>query len=205
MSGQLLRSPFPFQQRILIMTQSTLTQQALPVDEQSVAQEELNHLLVTQSETVAPAKDPLTHRDRQIIATIINSTPDQIKTIWIEGGITVWVQIKSGGRLPFDKNWFAARVAQVKPTIAEPETPRQRNDRLSDELEQACRKYGLSHGEIDWLSFSTKIFQDGRLVGFVGCNAEGWYSRPRLYGRNQVADTADRAIAYLGVRPVVAA
>jgi hypothetical protein len=185
--------------------QSTLTQQALLVDEQSLAQEELNDLLVTQSETVAPTQDPLTHRDRQIIATIINSTPDQIKTIWIEGGITVWVQLSDSGRLPFDKNWFASRVAEVKPTIAEPETPRQRNDRLSDELEEACRKYELRHGDIDWLSFSTKVFRDGRLVGFVGCNAEGWYSRPRLYGRNQVADTADRAIGYLGVRPVVAA
>lgn len=185
--------------------QSTLTQQALPVDEQTLAQEELNHLLVTQSEAVAPAKDPLTHCDRQIIATIINSTPDQIKTIWIEGGITVWVQLKRGGRLPFDKNWFASRVAEVKATITEPETPRQRNDRLSDELEEACRKYELRHGDIDWLSFSTKVFRDGRLVGFVGCNAEGWYSRPRPYGRNQMADTAEKVIGYLGVRPVVAA
>ncbi len=187
------------------MAYGTLTQQALPADEQSVAQQELNHLLVTQSETVAPTQNPLTHRDRQIIATIINTTSDQIKTIWIEGGITVWVQLKRGGRLPFDRTWFAARVAQVKPTITEPETPRQRNNRLSDELEEACRKYELRHGDIDWLSFSTKVFRDGRLVGFVGCNAEGWYSRPRLYGRNQVADTADRAIAYLGVRPVAAA
>ncbi|MBD2682401.1 hypothetical protein H6H03_33725 [Nostoc paludosum FACHB-159] len=187
------------------MAYGTLIEQALPVDEQSVAQQELNDLLATQCETVAPAKDPLTHRDRQIIATIINSTPDQIKTIWIEGGITVWVQLKGGGRLPFDRTWFAARVAQVKPTIAEPETPRQRNERLSDELEQACRKYGLSHGEIDWLLFSTKIFQEGRLVGFVGCNGEGWYSRPRLYGRNQMAQTADSAIGYLGVRPLAAA
>ncbi|MBD2683564.1 MULTISPECIES: hypothetical protein [Nostoc] len=187
------------------MNQTTLTQQALPIDEQSLAQQELDDLLATQSETVAPAKDPLTHRDRQIIATIINSTPDQIKTLWIEGGITVWVQLTDSGRLPFDRTWFATRVAEVKPTIAEPETPRQRNDRLSDELEEACRKYELRHGDIDWLSFSTKVFRDGRLVGFVGCNAEGWYSRPRPYGRNQVADTADRAIGYLGVRPVVAA
>ncbi|MBD2451843.1 hypothetical protein H6G76_32935 [Nostoc sp. FACHB-152] len=187
------------------MPYGTLIEQALPVDEQQKAQQELNDLLATQSETVAPTQDPLTHRDRQIIATIIDSTPDQIKTIWIEGGITVWVQLKGGGRLPFDKTWFAARVAEVKPTIAEPETPRQRNERLSDELEEVCRKYGLWHSDIDWLSFSTKVFREGRLVGFVGCNAEGWYSRPRLYGRNQVADTADIAIAYLGVRPVVAA
>lgn len=85
------------------MNQTTLVQQAFPIDEQSLAQQELNHLLVTQSEAVAPAKDPLTHRDRQIIATIIDSTPDQIKTIWIEGSITVWVQLKGGGRLPFDR------------------------------------------------------------------------------------------------------
>ncbi|MBD2439761.1 hypothetical protein [Nostoc sp. FACHB-110] len=187
------------------MAYGTLTKQALSVDEQQKAQEELNQLLATQSETVAPTQDPLTNRDRQIIATIINSTPDQIKTIWIEGGITVWVQLTNNGRLPFERDWFATRVAEVKATIAEPETPRQRNERLSDELEEACRKYGLWHDEVDWLSFSTKVFQEGRLVGFVGCNAEGWYSRPRLYGRNQVVDTADSAIAYLGVRPVVAA
>ena len=115
------------------------------------------------------------------------------------------MQLTDGGRLPFERTWFAARVAQVKATIAEPETPRQRNERLSDELEETCRKYGLWHSDIDWLSFSTKVFREGHLVGFVGCNAEGWYSRPRLYGRNQVADTADSAIGYLGVRPVVAA
>ncbi|MBD2468794.1 hypothetical protein [Nostoc sp. FACHB-145] len=187
------------------MPYGTLIEQALSVDEQQKAQQELNDLLATQSKTVAPTQDPLTQRDRQIIATIINSTPDQIKTIWIEGGITVWVQLVDNGRLPFDKTWFAARVAQVKATIAEPETPRQRNERLSDELEETCRKYGLWHSDIDWLSFSTKVFREGHLVGFVGCNAEGWYSRPRLYGRNQVADTADSAIGYLGVRPVVAA
>jgi len=116
------------------MAYGTLIEQALPVDEQQKAQQELNDLLATQSETLAPTQDPLTHQDRQIIATIINSTPNQIKTIWIGGGITVWVQLNNGGRLPFERTWFAARVAEVKLTIAEPETPRQRNERLSVQL-----------------------------------------------------------------------
>ncbi|MFN6564227.1 MAG: hypothetical protein RMY28_031160 [Nostoc sp. ChiSLP01] len=42
------------------MTQSTLLQQVSPANKQ------------------VPTQDPLTQRDRQIIATIINSTPDQI-------------------------------------------------------------------------------------------------------------------------------
>ncbi|MBD2683393.1 MULTISPECIES: hypothetical protein [Nostoc] len=194
------------------MTQSTLTQQALPVDEQSVAQEELNDLLATQSETVAPTQDPLTHRDacggrshRQIIATIINSTPDQIKTIWIEGGITVWVQLSDSGRLPFDRTWFASRVAEVKPTIAEPETPRQRNERLYDELEKACSKFSLYHNQVNWLSFSAKVYRGQHLVGFVGCNQQGWYSRPRQYGVNRIAQSAEDAIKALGVKAAVAA
>ncbi len=113
------------------------------------------------------------------------------------------MQFVEGGRLPFDRDWFATRVAQVKATL--PETPRERNERLSDELEKACAVFGLYHGEIDWLSFSTKLFQDGRFVGFVGCNQQGWYARPRQYGVNRVAASAEQVIASLGVRAVVAA
>jgi hypothetical protein len=172
-------------------------------DEQAIAQAELNHHLESQAEAVAPTQDPLTSRDRRIIGEIIEVQPESIRTIWIEGGITVWVQFFDGGRLPFDRNWFATRVAEVKATL--PETPRERNERLSDELEKACTVFGLDHGEVDWLSFSTKLYQDGRFVGFVGWNQQGWYARPRQYGLNRVAPSAEQVIASLGVRAAVAA
>ncbi len=188
------------------MTYETLTQQAIPSssrDEQALAQAELYTHLESQAEAVAPTQDPLTSRDRRIIGEIIEVEPESVRTIWIEGGITVWVQLVDGGRLPFDRNWFATRVAQVKATL--PETPRERNERLSDELEKTCTVFGLYHGEIDWLSFSTKLYRDGHFVGFVGCNQEGWYARPRQYGVNRVAPSAEQVIASLGVRAVVAA
>ncbi|MBW4457102.1 MAG: hypothetical protein KME55_33045 [Nostoc indistinguendum CM1-VF10] len=188
------------------MTYTTHTQQAIPSssrDEQALAQAEIYSHLETQAEAVAPTQDPLTSRDRRIIGEIIQVEPESVRTIWIEGGITVWVQLVGGGRLPFDRDWFATRVAQVKATL--PETPLERNERLSDELEKACTAFGLYHGEIDWLSFSTKLYQDGRFVGFVGCNQESWYSRPRQYGVNRVAGSAKDVIALLGVRAAVAA
>jgi hypothetical protein len=102
-----------------------------------------------------------------------------------------------------DRDWFATRVAEVKATL--PETPSERNERLSDELEKACTVFGLYHGEINWLGFSTKLYQDGRFVGFIGCNQQGWYGRPRQYGLNRVAPSAEQVIASLGVRATVAA
>lgn len=199
------------------MTHSTYTQQAPSSfklnqtliadaprrDEQTLAQAELYSHLETQAEAVAPTQDPLTSRDRRIIGEIIEVEPETVRTIWIEGGITVWVQFVEGGRLPIDRDWFATRVAEVKATL--PETARERNERLSDELEKACAVFGLYHGEVDWLSFSTKLYQDGRFVGFVGCNQQGWYARPRQYGLNRVAPSAEQVIASLGVRAAVAA
>ncbi len=180
------------------MTYETLTQQAIPSsfrDEQTLAQAELYTHLETQAEAVAPTQDPLTSRDRRIISEIIEVEPESVRTIWIEGGITVWVQFVEGGRLPFDRNWFAKRVAEVKATL--PESPLERNERLSDELEKACTVFGLYYGEIDWLSFSTKLYQDGRFVGFVGCNQQSWYARPRQYGLNRVAASAEQVIGLL--------
>jgi hypothetical protein len=191
---------------INIMTYITHTQQAIPsssVNEQALAQAELYSHVETQAEAVALTQDPLTSRDRRIIGEIIEVQPESIRTIWIEGGITVWVQFVEGGRLPFDRNWFATRVAEVKATLTE--TPLERNERLSDELEEACTAFSLYHGEIDWLSFSTKLYRDGHLVGFVGCNQEGWYARPRQYGVNRVADSPKDVIASLRVRTAVAA
>jgi len=188
------------------MTYITHTPQVIigfSVDEQALAQAELNHHLESQAEAVAPTQDPLTSRDRRIISEIIQVEPESVCTIWIEGGITLWVKFVGGGRLAFDRDWFAKRVAEVKATL--PETALERNERLSDELEKACAVFGLYHGEIDWLSFSTKLYQDGRFVGFVGCNQERWYARPRQYGLNRVAASAEQVIASLGVRATVAA
>ncbi|MBD2491378.1 hypothetical protein [Aulosira sp. FACHB-615] len=174
------------------------------VDEQDLAQAELAQYINQQAQTVAPTTDPLTSRDRRIIAEIIEVEADSIRTLWIEAGITVWVQFFDGGRLPFDRNWFHTRVQQVKATL--PETPRERNDRLSEELEAACQKYGLTHGEIDWLSFSTTLYFNNRRVGFVGYNrADQWYSRQRPLGQSRTTDSIDEAIALLGISQPVAA
>ncbi len=197
------------------MTYTTLTQQAISdssIDQQAIAQLELNGLLEAQAQTVAPvapAKDPLTDRDRTIIATIVNQSDyphdcqsQDVVTIWINSDGIVWVKM-SHGFARFNKEPFKAAVAEVKATL--PETPRERNERLSAELETACTKFGLWHGEIDWVSFSTKVFRGKDLVGFVGCNDEGWYSRPRQYGRNRISDSASTAIVSLGARVAVAA
>jgi hypothetical protein len=192
------------------MTQSVFAQQAPKsfncntIDKQALAQAELYKHIEAQAQTIAPAKDPLNDRDRRIIATIIERTPEEIKTIWTEAGITVWVQLNDGGRLPFDRNWFATRVQEVKATL--PETPRERNERLSAELEQACTKFGLTHGQIDWLSFSTTLYLNRLCIGFIGHNrANQWYSRRNQLGGSRTADSVDAAIASLGVRQAVAA
>jgi hypothetical protein len=172
-------------------------------DEQALAQAELYTHLETQAEAIAPTQDPLTSRDRRIIGEIIQVEPESVRTIWLEGGITVWVRFINGSCLPFDRDWFAKRVAEVKATL--PETPLERNERLSDELEEACVKFNLWHPQIDWLSFSTKLYRNNQLVGYIGCNYQGWYSRPRTYGMNRFASSAEEAITFLGVRPAVAA
>ncbi|BAZ48826.1 hypothetical protein NIES4103_14360 [Nostoc sp. NIES-4103] len=175
-------------------------------DEQALAQAELYNHLESQAQAVAPApaRDPITERNRRIIATIINSTPEQIKTIWIEGGITVRVQLNDGGRLPFERNWFATRVAEVKATL--PETARERNERLEIELETACKKFGLTHGQIDWLSFSTTLYLNNQRVAIIGCNLENkWYSKRNQLGSSNKVNSIDTAIASLGVRQAVAA
>ncbi|MEH2383475.1 MAG: hypothetical protein V7K27_32075 [Nostoc sp.] len=92
---------------ISIMTYATYTQQAIPsssVDEQTLAQAELYSHLESQAEAVASTQDPLTSRDRRIIGEIIEVQPESVRTIWIEGGITVWAQLVGGGRLPFDRD-----------------------------------------------------------------------------------------------------
>ncbi|MBH8573045.1 hypothetical protein I8752_08460 [Nostocaceae cyanobacterium CENA369] len=174
------------------------------IDEQDLAQAELAQYINQQAQAVAPTTDPLTSSDRRIIGEIIEVDPESIHTIWIEAGITVWVQFVDSGRLPFDRNWFATRVQEVKATL--PETPRERNERLSAELEQACIKFGLTHGQIDWLSFSTTLYLNRLCIGFIGYNrANQWYSRRNQLGGSRTAESVDAAIASLGVRQPVAA
>ncbi len=183
----------------------TLKTIAATADEQTIAQAELDHHIATQSQTIAPTQNPLTSRDRFIIGEIIEVDPESIRTIWIEAGITVWVQLQDGGRLPFDRNWFATRVQEVKATL--PETPRERNERLNEELEAACTKFGLTHGQVDWVSFSTTLYINHQRIGFVGCNCEdNWYSRRNQLGRSHIVTSVETAIAaLLPVRQAAAA
>ncbi|MBH8554975.1 hypothetical protein I8751_22020 [Nostocaceae cyanobacterium CENA357] len=161
-------------------------------------------------QTITIAQNPLTDRDRTIIATIVNQSdyphdcqPQDVVTIWINEDNIVWVKM-THGFARFHKEPFKAAVAEVKANL--PETPRERNERLSAELEAACTKFGLWHGEIDWLSFSTKVFQGKDLVGFVGYNLEDkWYSRRNQLGSSRITDNVDAAITALGVRQPVAA
>ncbi|MFN6569181.1 hypothetical protein [Dendronalium sp. ChiSLP03b] len=192
------------------MTQPVYIQQApsdfnyKTIDEQELAQRELYSHLEAQAKSATQTTDPLTSRDRRIISEIIEVELESIRTIWIEAGITVWVQLVDGGRLPFDRNWFATRVQEVKATL--PETPRERNERLSAELEAACTKFGLTHGQIDWLSFSTTLYLNRLCIGFIGYNrANQWYSRRNQLGGSCTADSVDAVIASLGVRQPVAA
>ncbi|WP_226889877.1 hypothetical protein [Nostoc sp. MG11] len=104
----------------------------------------------------------------------------------------------------FNKEPFKAAVAEVKASL--PETPLERNERLHGELEAACNKFEIQTGQIDWLSFSTRLYRDGQCIGLVGCNAQGlWYARRAQLGCNQFAPTAEIAVASLGVRLTVAA
>jgi hypothetical protein len=79
------------------------------------------------------AQSPLTEQDKRIIANIIQRTSEEIRTLWIEGGITVWVQLQDGGRLPFDRNWFAQRVAEEKTSLEAQESLHRQNQRLEAE------------------------------------------------------------------------
>ncbi|WP_225226037.1 hypothetical protein [Komarekiella delphini-convector] len=72
------------------MTYTAHPQQGFSINEQA------------QSQTIVPIQEPLTSRDRRIIGEIIGEHPESVRTIWIEGGITVWVQFVDGGLLPFD-------------------------------------------------------------------------------------------------------
>ncbi|MBD2255141.1 hypothetical protein H6G14_28380 [Nostoc parmelioides FACHB-3921] len=147
-------------------------------------------------------QSPLTEQDKRIIATIIQRHADEIKTLWIDCGITVWVQLQDGGRLAFDRNWFAQRVAEEKTSLEAQENLHRQNQRLEAELKQACTEYGLQHGEIDYLMFSTKVYRGRDLVGFVGFHrfSQMWTYSRRATEPDRYARSASDALAKLGVR-----
>lgn len=150
------------------------------------------------------AQSPLTQRDRQIIATIIKRAPEEVYTLWIDCGITVWVQLTDGGWLPFDRNWFAARVADEKASVEAQENLHKRNQILEAELKQACAEYGLNYGQIDYLMFRTKVYRGKDLVGFVGFHrfSQMWFFSRRATEPDRYASSAADALARLGVRPL---
>ncbi|MBD2505688.1 hypothetical protein [Anabaena azotica] len=152
--------------------------------------------------TVNKQQSPLTESDRIIIATIIQRHPEQIKTIWIDCGITVWVQLTNGGWLPFDRNWFAARVAEEKLSLEAQENLHRRNQELEAELKQACKEQGLNYGEVDYLFFSTKVYQGRDFLGIIGFHrfSNLWTYRRRERGIDQYASSVKDALAKLGVR-----
>ncbi len=69
------------------MTYTTHTQQAISTyscDEQTLAQAELNYLLETQAEAVAPTQDPLTNRDRRIYHWRDYRSPTRISSHYLD-------------------------------------------------------------------------------------------------------------------------
>jgi hypothetical protein len=133
---------------------------------------------------------------------IVSIFGSEIYTLWIDCGITVWVALEDGGKLPFDRNWFAARVAEEKLSIEAQENLHKRNKELESELKQACAQYGLQHGEIDYLMFRTKVYRGRDLVGFVGFYrfSQMWFFSRRATEPDRYASSAANALAKLGVK-----
>ncbi|RCJ24050.1 hypothetical protein A6770_28810 [Nostoc minutum NIES-26] len=134
--------------------------------------------MMTQDLAPAPKVDPLTDRDRQIIATIVNQSdyphecqPDDVITIWINSDDIVWVEMIHG-YARFHKEAFKSAVAEIKVSLSTPLSPNQQSD---VELEQACIQVNLSVDFIDWLSFSTGL-QANKLIGYAGC----YLQKPQL-------------------------
>ncbi|MHC0068650.1 hypothetical protein ACWATR_38285 [Nostoc sp. UIC 10890] len=94
---------------------------------------------------IKPATQFLSERDRAIISQIINVAADQIVAIWIDCG-TVWVKLIDG-RLPFDRDWFAVRVAEVKAAM------------LADEVHQASSSVVANAliFDISWAMFAIAL------------------------------------------------
>ncbi|MBD2409487.1 hypothetical protein H6H01_01925 [Nostoc calcicola FACHB-3891] len=92
--------------------------------------------MTTLTETTTPAltQEFLSVRDREIISKIINIPANEIITIRIEAGCTVWVKTL-GGLLPFDRDWFAVRVAEIK---AEMLAESLEDDQIDENLPNIC-------------------------------------------------------------------
>ncbi|MEH2252112.1 hypothetical protein [Nostoc sp.] len=78
-------------------------------------------LMITQTSTPTPTKDPLTTQDRQIIATIVNQLeyskncqPEDVVTIWINSDYIVWVKM-THSYARYHKESFKCAVAEIKP------------------------------------------------------------------------------------------
>ncbi|MEH2041234.1 hypothetical protein [Nostoc sp.] len=126
--------------------------------------------MMTQSLAPAPTKDPLTTRDRQIIATIVNQSdyskncqPEDVVTIWINSDDIVWVKM-THGYARYHKEHFKRAVADIKASLS---TPVKCNHQEDEELKQASEKIGLL-GNCDWLSLSIQYHSD-KVIGHAGC------------------------------------
>lgn len=126
--------------------------------------------MMTQISVSAPTKDPLTSRDRQIIATIVNESdysheckPEDVVTIWINSDDIVWVKM-THGYARYHKEPFKRAVAKVKESLS---SPLERNQQLDNEFKEAAEKIGLL-GDCDWLSLSVQYYSD-KVIGHAGC------------------------------------
>ncbi|MEJ6487710.1 hypothetical protein N0Y54_41795 [Nostoc punctiforme UO1] len=126
--------------------------------------------MITQLSAPTPTKDPLTTRDRQIIATIVNQSDyskecklEDVVTIWINSDDIVWVKM-THGYARYHKECFKRAVADVKASLA---APVERNHKEDEELKQAAEKIGLL-GDCDWLSLSVQYHSD-KVIGHAGC------------------------------------
>ncbi|WP_100903597.1 hypothetical protein [Nostoc flagelliforme] len=126
--------------------------------------------MMTQLSAPAPTKDPLTTRDRQIIATIVNQSdysknckPEDVVTIWINSDDIVWVKM-THGYARYHKEPFKRAVAEIKASLSASE---KRNHKEEKELKQASEKIGLL-GDCDWLSLSVQYYPD-KVIGHAGC------------------------------------
>ncbi|AUB43513.1 hypothetical protein COO91_09694 (plasmid) [Nostoc flagelliforme CCNUN1] len=98
------------------------------------------------TQTILTKKDPLTTRDRQIIATIVNQSdyskeckPEDVVTIWINSDDIVWVKM-THGYARYHKELFKRAVAEVKASLS---APVECNHKADEELKQASEKIGL--------------------------------------------------------------
>ncbi|QKQ75151.1 hypothetical protein [Nostoc sp. TCL240-02] len=135
--------------------------------------------MITQVSAPTPTKDPLTTRDRQIIATIVNQSdyskecqPKDVVTIWINNDDIVWVKMIHG-YARYHKQSFKRAVAEIKTSLS---APIERNQKEDEELKQAADKIGLL-GECDWLSLSIQT-HPYKVIGYAGCYTS---QKPRLF------------------------